>query len=152
MSGLSDYAGWLYAQPGVESLLLTLQDEAGQDVLLLLTACWLGRRQVAADAQLWRSLHGCQTPWREQVIAPLRQVRRTLAGDSATGALYQQIKACELAAEWHQLGVLEQLCQRGVATNEPALDCILAHLHRCGGDPADQRLQQLATAALAAQR
>ena len=41
MAGLADYAGWLYGQPGMQELLLGLQDEHGEDVLLLLTACWL---------------------------------------------------------------------------------------------------------------
>src|SRR5690606_27078201 len=77
MTGLSDYAGWLYARPGMQALLLGLQDEAGQDVLLLLTACWLGQRKVPVEAQLWRSLQVLQAPWRQQVIEPLRQVRRT---------------------------------------------------------------------------
>ncbi|NLY58801.1 MAG: DUF2390 domain-containing protein, partial [Gammaproteobacteria bacterium] len=36
MQGLADYAGRLYAEPGMQELLLWLQDEAGQDVLLLL--------------------------------------------------------------------------------------------------------------------
>lgn len=151
MPGLSDYAGWLYAQPGVQKLLLALQDEAGQDVLLLLAACWLGQGRVAAQADLWQSLHSCQAPWRVQVIQPLRQVRRALA-DAAAPALYEQVKACELATEWHQLEVMERLCQSVSMTDDEPQACILAHLQLSGADGADTRIQQLAAAALMTQQ
>ena len=147
MTGLTDYAGRLYGRPGVQELLLGLQDEAGQDVLLLLTACWLGQRRVRAQAQLWQLLHETQEPWREQVIVPLRQVRRSLAGSVATIDLYEQVKACELAAEWHQLGNLELLCQHVVSADDALQACIRAHLQHCCGRLDDLRLEQLATAA-----
>ena len=147
MTGLTDYAGWLYRQPGMQELLLGLQDDAGQDVLLLLTACWLGQRQVAADAELWGSLHASQAPWREKVIQPLRQVRRQLSGNPATAALYEQIKACELNAEWHQLAVLERLCGAAAGSADAPHKCMLAHLLQCCGGAGDERLEQLAAAA-----
>lgn len=148
MTGLTDYAGWLYVQPGMQALLLALQDDAGQDVLLLLTACWLGQRQVRADSELWTSLHASQTPWREKVIQPLRQVRRHLAGNAVTAALYERIKACELDAEWHQLAVLERLCAGVVSSGDAPQDCMAAHLAQCCGGLRDVRLQQLAVAAV----
>lgn len=148
MTGLSDYAGRLYAQPGVQPLLLELQDEAGEDVLLLLTACWLGQRQVRADAALWQALRASQVRWQVQVITPLRQVRRALADDAAARHLYEQVKACELASEWHQLGVLEQLCQPVVASVAAPASCMLAHLRLGSENPDDNRIRHLATAAL----
>lgn len=151
MQGLCDYAGWLYVQPGLQSLLLELQDEAGLDVLLLLTACWLGQHPAAADAALWQSLRTSQRSWQAEVITPLRQVRRVLAHEPASRHLYEQVKACELAAEWHQLAVLEQLCLPLVASSgEPPARCMLAHLHLAGDGTNDRRIQQLAAAALAA--
>lgn len=148
MVGLADYAAVLYAQPGVQELLLGLQDEADQDILLLLTACWLGRRRAVASGHLWQSLHACQTPWREQVIIPLRQVRRTLANSLINDSLYEQVKACELATEWHQLDCLEQLCQDAGRAEDSAHTCVLAHLVHCYSGPNDVRLEQLVTAAL----
>lgn len=147
MTGLTDYAGWLYGRPGMQELLLGLQDEAGQDVLLLLTACWLGQQRARADEQLWQSLHASQRPWREQIIAPLRQVRRSLAGSPATADLYEQVKACELAAEWHQLGRLELLCQQVPSSDDALQACLQAHLQHCCGELDDLRLEQLITAA-----
>ncbi|GGJ04765.1 TIGR02444 family protein [Halopseudomonas pertucinogena] len=149
MAGLADYAGWLYGQPGMQTLLLELQDEAGQDVLLMLSACWLGRQQREAEPQLWQELHAAQRPWRERVIQPLRQVRRGLAGNPDVAALYEQVKACELAAEWHQLTVLERLCAGAAGTGQAPRDCVLAHLARCCGSTQDVRLHTLASAALA---
>lgn len=150
MQGLSDYAGWLYGQPGLQSLLLELQDDAGLDVLLLLTACWLGQHPLKADAALWQSLRASQTRWQTQVITPLRQVRRVLATEPATSHLYEQVKACELAAEWHQLAVLEQICQPLMTSGNSPERCMLAHLHHGSDGATDRRIQQLATAALAA--
>lgn len=147
MAGLSDYAGWLYARPGMQQLLLGLQDEAGQDVLLLLTACWLGRQRAVADPQLWQRLQASQLPWRQQVIAPLRQARRALAGDEHTADLYARVKDCELAAEWYQLERLERLCLPLDSSTGAALDCIRAQLALCCGGLHDPRLEQLAEVA-----
>lgn len=147
MAGLAEYAGGLYAQPGMQQLLLELQDDGGHDVLLLLTACWLGRWQRRADPGLWQAIHQYQAPWREQIITPLRQVRRTLAGDVAVTELYEQVKACELAAEWHQLTMLEGLCAASGSSGEGPANCILAHLAQCSGERIDARLRALAAAA-----
>ena len=147
MTGLTDYAGWLYAQPGMQELLLGLQDEAGQDVLLLLTASWLGQRRMSAEPELWLSLHAAQTPWRERVIQPLRRVRRHLAGSSAAAALYEQVKACELSAEWQQLAEWERLCAGGAGTAQAPQACIAAHLAQCCGELGGGRLKALAAAA-----
>lgn len=148
---LTEYAGWLYGQPGVEPLLLELQDQAGADVLLLLVACWLGRTAVPADLVLWQRLHADQTPWREQVIDPLRQVRRALANNTQTAALYKQVKACELAAEWHQLKQLEALCRAAINPPEdrPWLGAMQAHLAMSGEASGDRRVGALAELAVA---
>ena len=144
---LTEYAGRLYARPGVELLLLELQDEAGQDVLLLLLACWLGTCGIRAEAPLWESLRDRQAPWRKRVIEPLRQVRRALTGDTAAATLRAQVKDCELAAEWHQLAQLEAMCLPLSSTADGALSCVRAHLALCSKGVRDARLEQLAVAA-----
>ncbi len=149
---LSEYAGWLYQRPGVQPLLLELQDSAGADVLLLLVACWLGRCKVQADPHLWQTLHQRQQPWRQQVIEPLRQVRRALSGDTQTAALYAQVKACELAAEWYQLERLEQDCLPLMRPDVVSTSgSIQAQLSLCGQAVGDQRLQVLAELAVVSQ-
>lgn len=146
---LPEYAGQLYAWPGVEPLLLELQDAAGQDVLLLLTACWLGVRGSPADGPHWQLLQGRQTPWRQQVIEPLRQVRRSLTGNPAAAALRAQVKDCELAAEWHQLAQLEHCCEALEVGKIPPDSAVAAHLALCAGAVEPARLAALAQVVLA---
>lgn len=148
---LTDYAGWLYGRPGVQPMLLELQDDTGADVLLLLTACWLGRCLMVTDPALWQALRCRQRPWHQQVVAPLRQVRRALADNPATAALYAQTKACELAAEWYQLEQLEQECRQQMRPGTDVLgESIQAQLAACGEAQGDQRLHRLAALAAAA--
>lgn len=108
------YAAALYARPGVAAACLTLQDELGADVNLLLSACWLaarGRRLEPHEAEVLRALAAA---WREPVLAPLRAARRAmkplLAGlegspEAARAAtLRRELAALELE--------LEQLVER----------------------------------------
>ena len=50
-AALIDYVSRLYPRPGVEPLLLRLQNEHDLDVLLLLAACWV----AAAGPRLWQT-------------------------------------------------------------------------------------------------
>jgi uncharacterized protein (TIGR02444 family) len=94
-----------YRSPGVADACLTLQDECGADVNVLLCLLWLGAdlRQVGS-AEACR-LDATLAPWRESVVVPLRSLRRRLktgvppvAGN--TGEWFRtQIKAIELEAE-----------------------------------------------------
>tara|TARA_R110000764_G_C10867179_1_gene367369 strand:- start:8 stop:514 length:507 start_codon:yes stop_codon:yes gene_type:complete len=97
-----------YAQPGIAPALLALQDECAQDVLLLLAVTWLwsqGRR-VPGQSLAW--LVSQHSPWQQQIIDPLRLVRRRLKQDSVTQGLYQQAKRLELDAELLQLTRLQE--------------------------------------------
>jgi uncharacterized protein (TIGR02444 family) len=103
---LWDFAIEMYARPGVEAACLRLQDEAGLDVMLLLFCLWLaaaGYGRIGA-AELVEAMAATRR-WREDVIQPLRRVRRALKGHLAgvpaepAAALRRDIGACELAAE-----------------------------------------------------
>jgi uncharacterized protein (TIGR02444 family) len=129
-TALADYVSRLYPHPGVEPLLLRLQNEQELDVLLLLAACWLGCSGRAAAVADWRAIYAWQAPWHQQVILPLRAARvaaRGLAGDTA---LYSQLKECEQAAEWFQLNRLEAECLRLIPAGAAEPDC-LQHLISC---------------------
>ncbi|RHW21362.1 TIGR02444 family protein [Pseudomonas jilinensis] len=145
MDDLQGYAVRLYQHEGVEPLLLALQDEVGLDVLLLLSACWLGARGVAPAAVDWVALAGRCQPWRQELIEPLRQLRRLLKGESGTELLRAQVKACELEAEWLQLRRLASSLESLPGVDSP---CWLAQLHACcqaqGSQPDRARLWRLA--------
>jgi uncharacterized protein (TIGR02444 family) len=103
--------GWafalrLYAEPGVADACLTLQDEAGVDVMMLLMIVFAGvRRRVLLTASEIRELDEVCRPWREQIVHPLRAIRIRLksgpspAPNAATEPFRSTINAAELAAE-----------------------------------------------------
>lgn len=113
-TGLRRFAEALYEQPGVERLLLDLQDNYGCDVLLLLYACWLGQRREAACFARWEAITDWHWTWQAQVVTPLRSARRFLKGREDSAELYQNVKGCELEAERLQLERLERH-DRGIA-------------------------------------
>lgn len=106
----------VYRRPGVDAACLDLQDRRGADVVLLIVALWAGA--VCAHA-LTRDeaarLEAAARPWREDVVRPLRAVRRRLkegpapAPSAASEALRGRVKEAELAAERLQLEHLAAL-------------------------------------------
>jgi uncharacterized protein (TIGR02444 family) len=111
---LTRFATDLYADPDLAALCLTLQDDFGADVTLLLCVTWRSWRDGSAlDATAIAHLDDYIGPWRDQVVVPLRAVRRWLkqglapmpAGPSA--ALRTKVKQAELEAEMIALALLE---------------------------------------------
>ncbi|MFV3076458.1 TIGR02444 family protein [Niveispirillum fermenti] len=106
----------VYAGPDVAAACLLAQDEHGADVNLLLWAAWLGARgHVLTPVELSAARHAT-APWRQDVVQPLRALRRRLKSgpapapeDAATQALRAQVKAAELEAERIQQTVLARL-------------------------------------------
>lgn len=155
-TALTDYASRLYPQPGVETLLLRLQDEKNLDVLLLLTACWLGCSGRAAAVADWRAICEWQAPWHRQVVCPLRAARIAVRGLDGKGELYARVKECEQAAEWLQLGRLETECLRLIPAGDAEPDCLQHLISCCVGqgvtvnDALRAQLQELAERAFEA--
>jgi uncharacterized protein (TIGR02444 family) len=96
----------IYAKPGVAEVCLTLQNEAGVDVMLLLTTTFAAvKRRVLLTPDEIRALDEACRPWREQIVRPLRAIRSGLktgpkpAPSEATEQFRSQVKALELAAE-----------------------------------------------------
>ncbi|TPN45254.1 TIGR02444 family protein [Mesorhizobium sp. B1-1-4] len=99
-----------YGREGVSEACLVLQDEAGLDVVEMLML-------IYADIALGKSLssdeiaalRAAMSSWREDVVLPLRALRRTLKpprediADNAKEQLRAQIKKAELTAERLQI-------------------------------------------------
>ena len=86
----------------------------------------LRRLLVAGARALLQALDARVAPWREQVVQPLRAVRRRMK-EAALGpepevqeSLRNQVKKLELAAEKAQHGVLEAAAITAAATAPPA--------------------------------
>jgi uncharacterized protein (TIGR02444 family) len=96
----------IYARPGVAEACLTLQNEAGVDVMLLLTTTFaaVNHRLLLTTDEI-RTLDEACRPWRVQIVWPLRTIRTGLktgpqpAPNEATEPFRSQVKALELAAE-----------------------------------------------------
>lgn len=96
----------VYARPGVAEACLTLQNEAGVDVMLLLTTIFAAakHRVLLTPDEIRAQDEACRL-WREQIVWPLRTIRSRLktgpqpAPNGATEQFRSQVKALELAAE-----------------------------------------------------
>ena len=101
-----------YARPGVEQACLTLQANGG-NVCMVLCGVWLGTREVACTAQRLTQIRQLATPWHDEVVRPLRdlrsQWRNPALKDAALGGLRAKVKALELEAEQHLMLKLEAL-------------------------------------------
>ncbi|MGA2998336.1 TIGR02444 family protein [Bradyrhizobium sp.] len=96
----------IYARLGVAEACLTLQDEAGVDVMLLLTTTFAAvKHRLLLTSDEIRALDEACRPWREQIVWPLRAIRSGLktgprpAPSEASKPFRSQVKALELAAE-----------------------------------------------------
>jgi uncharacterized protein (TIGR02444 family) len=125
VGSLWDYAVDLYGRTGVRDACLDLQDRLGLDVDLLLFAVWSAmviKAQLDADA--FRECIQLTEDWRENVVKPLRGLRRTTrqgvagADDADAGQIADQLQAVELEAERVELAMLEQW-GRGHGTTGP---------------------------------
>jgi len=152
----------VYGRAEVEAACLGLQDGRGLDVNQILLACWLGRRGVLLDTARLADLERAVAPWRDEVIRPLRGVRRALKtvvqaplpGDPATsedaGAIRAEVKVIELAAERVEQRILEAVSAAWPPAAEPGASTIganLALLHDFSGQdrPALETLLAAAT-------
>lgn len=122
----------LYGRPGVAELCLLLQDGYRANVNLLLLCCWLNRH--LDDADFNRLEHALQT-WQDEVVAPLRAVRRRLKNavdgvdSAAKDRLRRQLQQLELDAERIEQGLLVDAIKGRVNPNE---DAAVANLSRYG--------------------
>ncbi len=96
----------VYGREGVADACLRLQDGFGIDVNILLYCCWIAKDAgVALDETGINRILTLTSPWKLEVVAPLRAIRRVMKnafdGFSATDqeALRTAVKRIELNAE-----------------------------------------------------
>lgn len=96
----------LFSRPGVEAACLTLQDDFGANVNIVLWSCWLplagylppGPEEISQAV-------GAVAGWQRDVVVPIRQVRRNLKRDFSAHAeeslvsLRKRLQGAELQAE-----------------------------------------------------
>lgn len=147
--GFWEFSLRLYAQPGVPPACLALQDQGGADVNLALFLLYLADRGRLLDDAGVAALDEATRDWREQVVKPIRGVRRLLKGDvgafsqAATSRLRADIKQAELAAEKLQQLTLESLAPPASAGEAASSRRLAAATHlasyasRCGTWPEE---------------
>ena len=108
MMALSKHPFWTWslevcARPGVEEILLDMQDRLGLDVNMVLFACWTGAGgRGPLFFSEWEALIAGTAGWRSEVIIPLRGIRRFLKRDEEgddVRSLRGKVKQLELEAE-----------------------------------------------------
>lgn len=114
-----------YRRPGVPEACIALQDGCGVDVNILLFFLWLATSRRRVPPGVARDVCAVAAPWRDDVVAPLRAVRRRLKEGSAlvergaAEAFRTRIKAVELEAERLEQEALFELAG-GLATEAAA--------------------------------
>ena len=120
-----------YGRPGVAETCLALQDSHGLDVNLVLYCCWRG--DLLSAAQIQAAL-GLTTPWRAEIVQPLRALRRRLKPgfppfhDAEVQGLRKRIADAELEAERLQQQALDALARKDGPVPPPSRQAAIANL------------------------
>jgi uncharacterized protein (TIGR02444 family) len=108
------FAVSLYQRPGVAEDCLTLQDDCGANVCLLLCGAWLERRLVDCTPERLAMLETAAAQWSAAVVEPLRSLRRQWRTDAQLDTqlarLREAVKGLELQAEKVLLERLARAC------------------------------------------
>jgi uncharacterized protein (TIGR02444 family) len=151
-----------YRQPGVADACIALQDGCGVDVNVLLFLLWLATARQRVPLAAAQDLCAKAAAWRDDVVAPLRTVRRrlkdgsTLVERGAAELFRTKIKAIELESERLQqeamFALAAGLVTANAATTEAAARAnIAAYEHVLAQTFAAQAVRVLLGALLADQ-
>jgi len=93
----------LYGVPEVERACLELQDRDGLEVNLALFCLFAAQHHIRFDLASVQAMQAIGFFWGRDVVAPLREARRSMKAPAAenetVGALREEVKRLELAAE-----------------------------------------------------
>lgn len=116
--GFWDFSIRTYRTPGVPEVCLSLQNDYGADVNMLLYCCWAGTCVGQIDGELFARASGFSTLWADNVVTPLRFARTWMKQSGCNAEpvprdacmeLRDEIKSVEFASEKLQQEVLESL-------------------------------------------
>ena len=101
---LWDYASACYQLPKVQQLCLRMQDEFAVDVTVLLAAGWAAMQGTEAH---WPAILPTLVQWQEEIICPLRAIRRKLNKNLAPEHLIRsELLSLEIKTEQTALAYL----------------------------------------------
>lgn len=132
--GFWDFSVCTYCADGVADACVSLQNDHGADVNMLLFCCWVGVHFGRFDRELFGKASRFSTHWTDNVVMPLRSARTWMKHHGCETepvpmescmALREEIKAIELSSEKMQQEVLESLVLVELPRND-APDQILA--------------------------
>ena len=141
IEGFWDFSVRTYRMDGVPDACLSLQNDYGADVNMLLYCCWIGAYTGQFDAELFAKASAFSTLWAEHVVVPLRFARTWMKHTGCDTEpvptdtcmqLRDEIKSVEFAAEKMQQQVLESLVsidQSRTDTPEQILEGVIANLN-----------------------
>lgn len=101
-----------YAQPGVADICISLQDKHHVDVNVMLYMLWLATVGMAVSKSDVVTIDQHIKPWRENVVVPLRHIRRSIAKPKVFDERMEfrnRVKNLELHAERLEQGDLFSL-------------------------------------------
>ena len=129
-----------YRTPGVAEACLSLQNDNGADVNMVLYCCWIGAAIGAFDGELFDRASEYSAHWAGNVVIPLREARtwmkHTGCGTDPTPTqecmqLREEVKSVEFAAEKMQQEALESMVSakgRGGDASEEIMRDVVANL------------------------
>lgn len=142
------YALEVYGRPGVEALLLRLQDDHAQCIPFLLWSLWMAASGRSIDAPAAAACAELARAWQEAAVAPLRRMRRGLKATAGQERLQVRIRtgvqALELEAERMLLQMLEESSPRPAAAPATPAAALTSAVRAWGGEAPPALLQQLA--------
>jgi uncharacterized protein (TIGR02444 family) len=142
------YALEIYGRPGVEPLMLELQDAHGQCVPYLIWALWLATNGRRADDGALEAGAALARAWQAAAIRPLRELRRSLKAPANPAAAARErlrggVQALELEAERMLLQMLED-ASPAIGGAAKAMRASLGEAAAAwGGDPPAALLDRL---------
>ena len=140
MEGFWDFSVRTYRTPGVPDACLSLQNENGADVNMVLYCCWVGAVIGAFDDRLFSRASEYSAHWAKNVVIPLREARTWMKHTGCSTdptpteecmQLREEVKSVEFAAEKMQQEVLESMVpveRRGCDTADEITRDVIANL------------------------